>query len=192
MKFLLNFASVICLAAVASSVSGAETVKVKGKSGRPVESARVVSSGEYLNEIQTSFMSGSVQSYKSGTQSVTQISGTASYARLIQPLIQVGGEAGLGYINSGSTTTTYMLVGIAKYNFDSDIKQSFYVDGGAGVFAVANSTGGSDSKFGFLVGAGKRLPLWERVSYNPEARIYKKGDLDANIEITFLNLSIMY
>ncbi len=205
MKTKIQSAVLISLALFVTSAAFAQGTKAKTKApSKSIESTTVtpaparthsyssMNSGEYLNEIQTSFVGGSFQNYKTGSQSVTQLTGTASYARLIRPLIQVGGEVGLSYVNAATTTTTLTALAIGKYNFDSDLKESFYVDAGAGILSAVNNTGGTDTKFSFMVGGGRRIPLWERISYNPEARLYKKGDLDPNIEIQFLNLSIMY
>lgn len=194
----------ISLALIVSQAAFAQTAKSKAKpavkatestisSPAPVRSHSYSNyGGEYLNEIQTSFSGGSFETYKVGTQTVTQIVANGSYLRLIRPQIQAGGELGFSYVNATTTQTTLTFMAVGKYNFDSDLRESFYVSGGAGLLSAMNATGGTDTKFGIMIGGGRRIPLFDKISYSPEARLYKKGDLDMNIEIQFLNLSIMF
>lgn len=121
--------------------------------------------------------------------STTTIDARASFAKKYDSQFQIGGE---GSYYSTSGVSSFEIFGFGNYNLDTDLKNSLYGKAGAGMFSVSNATGGRDSKFGFMIGGGKRLPLWDRIAYNPEVRIYKKGDADTITELQFLNLSIMY
>lgn len=148
---------------------------------------------QYVNELQTSYSGGSFSTSKVGTQSFTIININATYARLIKEKIQVGVEAGFNSTSGGAvSSTSFTAMGFGSYNFDENIQQSLYAKGGLGMFTVANASGGNDSKFGFMLGGGRRFPIWDRINYSPEVRLYKKGDFDPTFDVQFLNLSILF
>lgn len=201
----------LCLAA-ASLSANAQAIKVKKANSKTpsthtsneLEPIKTTSSGsmswlpaaagaQYVNEFQTSYSGGSFTTSKVGTQSLTIINVNASYARLIKEKIQVGAEAGFNSTSGGATSSSsFTAMGFGTYNFDESFQTSFYGKGGLGMFTVTSATGSNESKFGFMVGGGRRFPIWDRINYNPEVRLYKKGDADPNFEIQFLNLSILY
>lgn len=190
------FAAAIVL--TAASVGNAQYSSPRGSgysSGytSPSSYASSVSYG-YSNEIITNFSHGTLTSGQNvkGGSTVTTIDIQGKYLRTFNANIQIGGLAGLQSLSGTKSQTLLTALGIGVYNFDTNIKQSFFVEGGAGIFPVLNTTGDFESKFGLYVGGGKRFPIWERVSYIPTAAIVKKGDLDMGFDIQFLNFSIMF
>ncbi|MBK9323225.1 MAG: hypothetical protein IPM97_09845 [Bdellovibrionaceae bacterium] len=148
----------------------------------------------HSNEIITNFSRGTLYSGKSTTNgsSVTTIDIQGKYLRVWNANVQVGGMVGLYSTSGGVSRTLLTALGIGIYNFDTNIKQAFFAEGGVGIYPVLNSAGDYDSKFGFYIGGGKRFPIWERVSYIPSASLVKKGDLDFAFDIQFINFSIMF
>jgi hypothetical protein len=146
------------------------------------------------DEIQTAFSTGSYVTDRVGTNNLTVLTVMGSWARFVKPKIQAGGEIKfISASGAGSSSSNFDVVGFGTYNFDDDIHNSFYAKGGLGLFAIPPASGnGFENKFGFMVAGGKRFPLWERIQYSPEVRIYKKGDLDMYVDIYFLNLSLMF
>jgi hypothetical protein len=149
----------------------------------------------HSNEIITNFSRGTIYSGKDqkNGDSRTTIDIQGKYLRVLTANIQIGGQAGFRSISGGGGQTLLTALGIGVYNFDTDIKNSFFVEGGLGIYPVLKDTGTDyESKFGLYAGGGKRFPIWERVSYIPTAALVKKGDLDFAFDIQFLNFSIMF
>lgn len=148
------------------------------------------------NEIITNFTHGSLVTGKATTDSPTRtvITIAGGYLRTVNANVQAGAQAQIqSYSGGGDSETLLTLVGLGVYNFDTNFKQSFFVQGGLGIYPVLKSDGtGHESKFGFLVGGGKRFPIWGNVNYIPTASLVKKGDLDIGFDIQFLNFSIMF
>lgn len=147
------------------------------------------------NEIITNFTHGSLISEKKtkngSTQTTVTIAGT--YLRTINANVQGGAIAEIQSVSGGNSETLLTLVGLGVYNFDTNFKQSFFVQGGLGVYPVLkDNSADHESKIGFLVGGGKRFPIWGNVNYIPTASLVKKGDLDIGFDIEFLNFSIMF
>jgi len=148
------------------------------------------------NEIITNFTHGSLVTEKlrknGDTYTTTTIAGT--YLRTINANVQGGVMAQFQSTNMSGTSETLMtLVGMGVYNFDTNFKQSFFVQGGLGIYPVLKELSSEhESKFGFFVGGGKRFPIWGNVNYIPTASLVKKGDLDFGFNIQFLNFSIMF
>lgn len=149
----------------------------------------------HQNEIITNFTNGSFYSgerVKNGG-SVTTIQVQGKYLRTLTANIQAGGQVGLLSLSGGGSETLLTALAVGVYNFDVNFKQSFFAEGGLGIFPVqSETTGDYESKFGLYVGGGKRFPIWERVSYIPTLALVKKGDLDFGFDIQFLNFSIMF
>lgn len=155
----------------------------------PSYSTYSYSSSSYENEIQAGLTVGTYTSQ----DSISSLQVRGSYARLIQPQLQLGAEASLSSVSgSGASSSTFAGFGFANYNFDTDLTEAFYAKGGLGIFSISDNNGDNESKFGFMLGGGKRFPLWDRILYNPEVRLFKVGDLDPYFEILFLNLSIHF
>ncbi|MGZ3747247.1 MAG: hypothetical protein ACXWRE_07750 [Pseudobdellovibrionaceae bacterium] len=125
------------------------------------------------------------------SQTTIDISGT--YLRTINANVQAGALARVTSYSGGYSETLLTLVALGVYNFDTSFKQSFFVEGGLGIYPVRKEIGpGHESKFGLLIGAGKRFPIWGNVNYIPTVSLVKKGDLDFGFDIEFLNFSIMF
>jgi hypothetical protein len=147
------------------------------------------------NEIITNGTFGKLLTGKSckncDNQTIIDISGT--YLRTMNANVQAGALAEIQSISGGNSETLLTLVALGVYNFDTSFKQSFFVQGGLGIYPVRKDNSlDHESKFGFLVGGGKRFPIWGNVNYIPTASLVKKGDLDIGFDIEFLNFSLMF
>lgn len=124
-------------------------------------------------------------------QTIISIGG--NYLRTINSNVQAGAQAQIASYSGGNSETLLTLVALGVYNFDTTFKDAFFVQGGLGIYPVMKDDGsGHESKFGFLVGGGKRFPLWGNVNYIPTASLVKRGDLDIGFDIEFLNFSVMF
>lgn len=137
---------------------------------------------------------GSMQSGKKckscDSQTTTTIGG--NYLRTINANIQAGAQAQIQSV-SGPSETLLTLVALGVYNFDTTFKDAFFAQGGLGIYPVLkDDNSGHESKFGFMIGAGKRFPLWGNVNYIPSASLVKRGDVDFAFDIQFLNFSVMF
>lgn len=137
---------------------------------------------------------GSMQSGKKckscDSQTTTTIGG--NYLRTINANIQAGAQAQIQSV-SGPSETLLTLVALGVYNFDTTFKDAFFAQGGVGIYPVLkDDNSGHESKFGFMIGAGKRFPLWGNVNYIPSASLVKRGDVDFAFDIQFLNFSVMF
>jgi hypothetical protein len=118
---------------------------------------------------------------------------SATYLRTINANIQGGVLANINSTSGGTSETLLTLVALGIYNFDTSFKQAFFAQGGLGIYPVAKDNApGYESKFGFLIGGGKRFPIWGNVNYIPTVSLVKKGDLDFGFDIEFLNFSLMF
>ncbi len=180
------------------SVASAKTATTATTKTSTYRAPAAVDSSGFKNEITTNLTSGYFYSEKAckdcSTASVLDVSG--SYLRHLQDNIQVGGEARLRNLSkevsgTGSSENLIDLAAIAAYNFQPDMKNSFYGKGGIGFYSVRkNALDGYESKLGLFVGAGKRFELLPSVTYTPELRLVKKGDIDIGFELALLNFSI--
>ncbi len=155
-------------------------------------------SSQPLNEVTTNLTQGY---FFSGNKckdcdSGTNITANVSYLRYLTDGWQVGGEGGLQILSkqwsgTGSSETLLTLVALGAYNFQSDIKSSFYAKAGVGLYPVLDGTS-YKSQFGFFVGGGKRFQIFNGITYTPELRLEKHGDLDMGFSIAFLNFSLFW
>ena len=154
--------------------------------------------GTFENEVQTNLSSGVFHSgervKKGGTG--TLITAELSYLRYLKDNFQVGGEGAINIISkeysaTGDSATTFKLVGVGVYNFDLDMKNAIYAKAGVGLFPVIDGTD-YKTQFGFFIGGGKRFSWLGNVSYAPEVRLTKAGDLDMAVDIYFLNFSFLW
>ncbi|UYL09208.1 hypothetical protein B9G69_001280 [Bdellovibrio sp. SKB1291214] len=156
-------------------------------------------SSQPLNEVTTNLTQGYFYSgnrYKDG-DSGSAIVASASYLRYLKDGWQVGGEGGLQILSeewSGTrdSETLLTVVGIGAYNFESDIKTSLYAKAGVGLYPVLDNMGEYKSQLGFFIGGGKRFQIFNSITYTPELRLEKKGDLDLGVNIAFLNFSLFW
>jgi hypothetical protein len=137
--------------------------------------------------------SQSIATYESagGTSSLLA---RANYGYLIAKGLQIGALLEIGNISTtaGNISSTKIWGSIA-YNLNSSwyISDSFYVKAMFGPTS-ANAGGSSSSSTGMAFVVGHRIPLWERVSWQPEGGSYKEGKADAYIKIIPLNFSIVF
>jgi hypothetical protein len=154
--------------------------------------------GYFNNEITTLVTHGVFNSEKSckdcGTGTTLDVS--AGYLRYLKDGWQVGGEGRFASLSKEVTNskseTLIDLLGVGVYNFDPDLKNSIYGKAGVGFYSVPNQNGDVDMKVGLFLAAGKRFNLWHIVSYTPELRLVKKGDIDMGVEIALLQFSIFW
>lgn len=154
--------------------------------------------GSFQNELQTNLSSGFFHSgnrVKDGN-SGTVIAGSLSYLRYLKDGFQAGGEAEINilskeYSATNDSATTFKLVAVGAYNFDADLKNSFYAKAGVGLYPVIDGNS-YKTQFGFFLGGGKRFSWIGNVSYAPELRLTKAGDLDMAVDIYFLNFSLLW
>lgn len=185
MKKLVYFGSVILMALGVSQVASARYP---------------ASEADSVNEITTNLTRGYLDSEKrcSNCSSGTDLYLSGAYNYYWKQGIQIGGEGSLGIISSehsrtGSSETLLSLAAVGTYNLEHDLKNSIFVKAGVGFYPILNDThSGYDENLGIFVGAGKRFQLWNNISYSPELRLVKKGNLDLGIEISLINLSIFW
>lgn len=157
-------------------------------------------SSQPLNEVTTNLTQGYFYSGNrcKDCNSGTNITASASYLRYLTDGWQVGGEGGLQILSkewsgTGDSKTLVTLVAIGAYNFQSDIKSSLYAKAGIGLYPVLNSTASNyDTQLGFFIGGGKRFQILNGITYTPELRLEKHGDLDLGVNIAFLNFSLFW
>lgn len=112
--------------------------------------------------------------------------------------IQFGVEGRLQYLSkevsiTNDSATLIDILGVATYNISNDFANSLYAKLGIGIYAVRNDVGDNyENKFGFFVGAGKRFYMMSNLSYMPEIRLVKKGDVDMGIQIDLINFSFYW
>lgn len=155
-------------------------------------------SSQPLNEVTTNLTQGQ---FISGNRTVDGDSGTAitvsaSYLRYLKDGWQVGGEGGLQLLSkawsgTGESETLIDLAAIGAYNFQTDLKTSFFAKAGVGLYSVYDRTD-YETQFGFFIGGGKRFQIFDGITYTPELRLEKKGELDMGINIAFLNFSLFW
>lgn len=181
---------------VVGLAANARPVKPSTPPPAPAPTPAAVSYGApTVQEIQVgSIGGGSLLSEKAGGSSITLIEARGSYSRVYyRENMQLGGEVHFVSSSGGAKSTSSFEAGVfGNYNFDTVLDRALYAKVGLGTFTIINDKGDNENKFGFLAGIGKRFPIWDHVNYNPEARLYKKGDLDPSFEIAFLNVSLMW
>lgn len=149
----------------------------------------------FQNELDLNLSEGYLRTYKEGSKSYTDIAIFAAYSYDLKQEtnqnIQVGGDVGLRSFDSSTRLT---VVGTGTYNIEPNYADSVFFKGGLGLYPVNKSTttGSTDikSEFGLYVAAGKRFKLWDHINYKPMIKIAKISDLDAEITIQFLNVSV--
>ncbi len=190
---LLAFASPAF--ATSNTTPGTQVANQSYRADRTYSSANSFSfGGSFEHEITTNLTEGG---FFSGKRSKNGDSGTivafgASYLQFLKEKIQIGGEGRL-VSNSFDSSTIIDAIGVLAYNLDNDLKNSIFGKAGVGIYSVPKTTGsGYDSQFGFFLGAGKRFTWLSNVSYTPELRLTKRGDIDMQVDIAFLNFSIFW
>lgn len=142
-------------------------------------------------ELQTMNTGGGLSSFKAGGETNTVIEAAASVVKVIRSNIQVGAEAHFYNQSGGGGSSYFEVLGVGVYNFDNNLKDSFYAKAGLGMLNVINDKFKNESKIGFLVGAGKRILLMDKVAYTPEGRLVVV-DGGTRFQIMALNFSLFY
>lgn len=161
--------------------------------------ASLFSSG-FRHELMTSLTRGSFVSGKEckncDTGTIIDVSG--SYLRSWKETLQYGVEARLLNLSkeasgTGKSATRFDILGIGAYNLSSDFKNSLYAKAGVGLYSVLKDDGSDyENKFGLFIGVGKRFEWLNNLTYTPELRLVKRGDIDFAIQIDVLNFSIYW
>lgn len=165
------------------------------KPSKPAHNPNLMTSwgNEESFEAQSSLSGGRYETSKAGDSSISTLEAKLSLAKLIQNNIQAGAELRMVNASGGPKSSSYFEVAaFGVYNFTSILKDTFYAKGGLGLFNTINTKGDNENKFGFFAGGGKRIPLWNQITYSPEARLWKVGDQDITFSIYFLNLSLFF
>jgi len=189
-KFVLSISTIFTLAFSFNAFAQ----KKGGKPAPQVVAAAPVQQSFYADfewELQTMNTGGGISSFKAGGETNTVIEAAASVVKVIKSNIQAGVEAHF-YNQSGTGGSSYFeVLGVGIYNFDNNLKDSFYAKAGLGMLNVINDKFKNESKVGFLVGAGKRIPLMDKVAYTPEGRLVVV-DGGTRFQIMALNFSLFY
>ncbi|NUN05615.1 MAG: hypothetical protein HUU57_07625 [Bdellovibrio sp.] len=79
------------------------------------------------------------------------------------------------------------------YNLQSDLANSLFAKAGVGLYsALKDDSSDYENKVGLFIGGGKRFAWLKNVSFSPEVRLVKRGDIDFAIEADILAFSIMW
>lgn len=199
---------IAALALTFTTVAQAKPSKVPGvKVSKPTPAERNYASsssysfgGSYTHEISTNFTSSSFISGKEckNCDSGSNLNFNASYLRYWKENMQWGAEGGLRMLSkefsgTGESKTLFDISGLGVYNFERDLKNAPYAKGGIGLVSVLKDDGSDyETKLGLFVGVGKRFSWLNNVSYAPELRLVKRGDIDVAIQVEILNFSIYW
>ena len=145
------------------------------------------------HEVDLSLSSARFESYET-EDSNQSLNVYAAYHRQINDQVQIGGEGGLLSVPDGNDTkTTIAALGLYTYNLESPIRESLYLQAGAGLYpAYKKNDNEYESDFAALVGAGMRFEVWGKINYKPYVRLWKRGSEDLRYEVQLLNFSIFY
>ncbi|HEX7672727.1 MAG TPA: hypothetical protein VF412_01080 [Bdellovibrio sp.] len=202
-KLIVSLAAVVLSVSVANAKTKSSNTYVA--KAAPAERSYAsensfLAGGNNENEFETMMTNGLFSSEKvcKDCDSGTTLDIGASYLHYLRDGFQVGGEGRLRLLSkevsgTGGSETLLDLAAVGAYNFQSDLKNAIFVKAGVGLYSVLkDSRDGYENKLGLFVGAGKRFALWSNVSYTPELRLVKKGDIDMGVEIALLNFSVIW
>ncbi len=136
----------------------------------------------------------SIETYKEG-ESRTDVNAYFAYNRHFKDNVQLGGEGGiLSYPDSDGSgnKALFAAIGVFTYNFQTNLRDAFFAQGGLGLYPAYEDNDGFESKLSFFAGLGKRFEMWGKINYMPYARVWKRGDENTRFEIQALNFSIFY
>lgn len=202
MKFITMTVMALAFAVTAQAkpakVPGAKVSRTTTSESKDYATSYTYGGGSYTHEIATSLTNGFYRSRKEckDCSSGTNLTLAASYLQYWKDNIQLGGEGSIRMWSkevsgTGDSETLFDIMAIGAYNFDSDLSNSIYASAGIGFVSLINSDGdGYESKLGLFVGAGKRFAWLSNISYNPEIRLVKRGDIDVGIDIALLNFAV--
>lgn len=167
---------------------------VKPKTTTTVKASSPVQESYFADfeyELQTMLTSGGLESKKAGGETNTIVEGAASISKVIKNNIQAGAELHFYNQSGGGGSSFFEAMAVGIYNLDNNLKESLYGKVGLGMLNVVNDKFKNESKFGFMFGGGKRIPLMEKVAYTPEGRIIVI-DGATRFQIMALNFSLFY
>ncbi|MGZ3774998.1 MAG: hypothetical protein ACXVCY_14005 [Pseudobdellovibrionaceae bacterium] len=207
MKFIITavmaLAFTVTAQAKTTKVPGtkmSKTVRETPKDYTSSYSSPAYGEGSFTHEFTTNLTQGFYLSEKACKDCSTgsNLTVAGSYLHYWKDNMQYGAEGALRVLSkevtlSRTSETLIDILAIGAYNFDSNLKNSIYAKAGVGFFAVPkNDLSGYENKFGLFVGVGKRFSWMNNISYTPELRLVKKGDIDMGIELALLNFSIYW
>ncbi|MBL7544759.1 MAG: hypothetical protein JNL11_13160 [Bdellovibrionaceae bacterium] len=194
-QFFVRTVTVVSLALAFSSQVFAQKKTGKSAPAKPAVATTApvqqTFHADFDYELQTMLTGGGLESMKRGTETTTIIGAEAAVTKVIKSNIQVGAEAKFYNESGGGGSSYFQVLGIGVYNFNSNLKESLYGKVGLGMLNVVNDKLKNESKFGFLVGGGKRIPIMDKVAYTPEVRVIVI-DGGTRFQIQALNFSIFY
>jgi|GEM_PF-6396054 len=121
----------------------------------------------------------------------------AAYHHLFMDPIQLGGKVNVNFANNGTATGNMigLLVG-PTFNFmnavSGDISDAMFLFVGAGFAMVKPAGGTSNTDFQFGAELGKRMKVWDNISYRPSFGFTKVGSGQVAFNVNLLNVSILY
>ncbi len=136
----------------------------------------------------------SIESYKE-SKSRTDITLYGAYNRHFKDNFQLGFEGGLvsSPDSKGGTKTLIAGMGVVTYNFETNLRNSLFAQGGLGLYPTYQKDDGDfQSKLAFFAGVGKRWEIWGKLNFMPYLRVWKRGGEDVRFEVQALNFSIFY
>jgi hypothetical protein len=194
MKNKLKFLTVVS-ASLAIVVSAQAQPRRSRTNTTPAPAPRTYSfASNTLHEVVISPSQISIQSYKY-SKSRTDINIYGAYNHHLMDNMQVGGEGGIisGTDSKGDSKALFAAMGVFTWNFDTNLREAFFVNGGLGLYpSYVKKDGDFESKISLFAGGGKRFEVWGKLNYMPYARIWKRGDENTSFEIQALNFSIFY
>jgi len=187
-QFLTIFTLVFSANALAQKKGGVKHPVTSTPAPAPVQQSYYA---DFDWELQTMNTGGGISSFKAGGETNTVIEAGVAVTKVIRSNIQAGVEASFYNQSGGGGSSYFQILGIGVYNFDNNLKDSFFAKGGLGMLNVINDKFKNESKIGFMVGAGKRIPLMDKVAYTPEGRLIIV-DGGTRFQILALNFSLLY
>lgn len=191
MKIILTLiaTSVIALGAFAQTHRGAKSGSSAGSS-----SGSWANYGNDTQEFDVFLSKAEIHSYKVIGNSYTDINIYGAYNRFFKDNLQIGGEGGLLSVPDGTSSKTLLAaMGVLTYNLERDFTNTFFGNVGLGLYPASESNRlDYSSKFSFMFNVGKRIPLWNKVSYKPFFRLLKRGDMDVEFYIEALAFSFFF
>lgn len=93
--------------------------------------------------------------------------------------LQIGGRLGLQFDSreqgtAESTTDTIALAALVRYNFGEELNSAFFAFGGLSYALITTGNGTADvdaTQMAFHVGGGKRIPLADNITWQPNVEI---------------------
>lgn len=181
-----------------SSSSGGSSGSVSGSSSGGSSLFDTSAYSGHKKELSLSWTNSEINNSNNNTN----VSLNGEFKHTIAAGMQVGGMFNLLMLNYSGTSNTYMGIwGSFTYNFNKswDVADSFFATGAIGlvdeVFGAASSSTTSttsEKKFSYLAYAGKRITLFNRINYAPQAGVKKIGSRDLTIVVIPLNFSILF